>query len=58
VPYLPASSARCIRAARSLYSEILVRIETAGYDVFTQRARVPAWRKALVAARSVTAGRG
>jgi phytoene synthase len=58
VPYLPAASARCIRAARGLYSEILVRIETAGYDVFTQRARVPAWRKALVAARSVTAGRG
>jgi 15-cis-phytoene synthase len=58
VPYLPASSARCVRAARTLYSEILVRIEAAGYDVFTQRARVPAWRKALVAARSVSGGRG
>jgi 15-cis-phytoene synthase len=58
VPYLPASSVRCIRAARTLYSGILVQIEATGYDVFTQRARVPGWRKALVVARSVTGGRG
>jgi 15-cis-phytoene synthase len=58
VPYLPASSARCVRAARTLYSEILVRIEAAGYDVFTQRARVPGWRKAFVVAQSVSGGRG
>jgi len=57
VAYLPPSSARCIRAARRLYSEILVHIEAAGYDVFTRRARVPGWRKALVVAQSVSAAR-
>jgi phytoene synthase len=51
--YLPPSSARCIRGARVLYSEILDRIEAAGYDVFTQRVRVPAWRKAQVVASSL-----
>ena len=57
VAYLPASSARCIRAARCLYSEILARIEASDYDVFSRRARVPSWRKALVVARSVRPGR-
>ncbi|HMF04398.1 MAG TPA: squalene/phytoene synthase family protein, partial [Acidimicrobiia bacterium] len=57
VAYLPASSARCIRAARCLYSEILDRIEASDYDVFSRRARVPSWRKALVVARSVRPGR-
>jgi 15-cis-phytoene synthase len=56
VAYLPASSARCIRAARRLYAEILERIEAADYDVFTRRARVPGWRKALVVAQSVSVG--
>ena len=32
---LPPASARCIGAARTLYSEILDRIEAADYDVFT-----------------------
>ncbi len=53
---LPASSARGIWAARRLYAEILDRIEDNGYDVFTQRARVPAWEKARVVALSA-AGR-
>lgn len=56
IALLPPSSARCIRAARQLYSEILVRIEAAGYDVFTQRARVPGWRKAAVVARAALTG--
>ncbi len=56
IPYLPAASARCIRAARCLYAEILDQIEAADFDVFTQRARVPSWRKALVVARSVRPG--
>lgn len=47
---LPESSARSIRAARILYSEILERIEANGYDVFNQRARVPFPRKLAVAA--------
>lgn len=50
---LPPSSARCIRAARRLYSEILDRIERADGDVFTERARVPTARKALVVGWSV-----
>lgn len=58
VPMLPASSGRCIVAARCLYSEILERIEQAEYDVFTTRARVPAFRKALVVARSLVSSAG
>jgi phytoene synthase len=57
MPYLPSASARCIRAARRLYSAILDRIEAADYDVFTRRARVPSWRKALVVSQSITPGR-
>jgi 15-cis-phytoene synthase len=56
VGILPPSSARCIRAARVLYSRILDRIEANGYDVFAHRARVPAWEKAAVVARAVLAG--
>ena len=56
IALLPETSARCVRAARCLYSEILDRIERAGYDVFAARARVPAWRKALVVSQLV-AGR-
>ena len=51
IDLLPPSSARCIRAARTLYAQILDRIEAAQYDVFSRRARVPTWRKALLAAR-------
>ncbi|MGQ0804808.1 MAG: phytoene/squalene synthase family protein [Actinomycetota bacterium] len=56
VGMLPPTSARCIRAARRLYGEILDRIEANDYDVFTRRARVPGWRKAVVVARSVVSG--
>jgi phytoene synthase len=52
IELLPPSSARCIRAARVLYSEILDRIEANGYDVFTSRARVPTARKVALAARA------
>jgi phytoene synthase len=51
IELLPRSSARCIRAARVLYSRILEVIESNGYDVFTTRARVPAWQKAVMVAR-------
>jgi phytoene synthase len=57
VALLPPSSARCIRAARVLYSRILEVIEANGYDVFSRRATVPTWRKAALAAK-VAAGRG
>lgn len=53
IPLLPPRSARCVLAARVLYSRILVRIEAADYDVFTRRARVPAMEKSAVALRSL-----
>lgn len=53
---LPPVSARCIAGARQLYSGILAQIESAGYDVFSARVRVPTWRKLATAARSVGAG--
>jgi phytoene synthase len=52
---LPPASARCVRTARVLYAGILDRIETAGYDVFTRRARVPTWRKLTTVARELAA---
>jgi phytoene synthase len=52
---LPPASARCVRSARVLYAGILDRIEAAGYDVFTRRARVPAWRKLTTVARGLVA---
>ena len=48
---LPPQSARCVRTARVLYSRILDVIEEQGYDVFSQRARVPTWQKAALVAR-------
>jgi phytoene synthase len=58
VAMLPPTSARGIQAARTLYSEILDRIETSGYDVFTHRATVPTWRKASLAGRMMLPRRG
>ena len=51
IAMLPARSARCIRAARVLYSQILERIEAQSYDVFSHRASVPTSQKALMVAR-------
>ncbi len=53
IAMLPARSARCIRAARKLYSRILERIEAQKYDVFARRASVPTWQKALVVGRLI-----
>jgi phytoene synthase len=50
---LPPASARCVRAARMLQSEIVDRIERADGDVFSERARVPNSRKAYVVARGL-----
>jgi 15-cis-phytoene synthase len=49
IDLLPAESAVAIRAARILYSEILDRIETNGFDMFSERARVPLGRKLAIA---------
>jgi len=58
IALLPPRSARCVGAARVLYARILDRIERAGYDVFTDRVRVPTWRKALTTARILVIGPG
>ncbi len=54
IEMLPPTSARSIRAARILYSDILDEIVANDFDVFTQRARVPRRRKLAVAARELT----
>jgi phytoene synthase len=54
---LPESSARCIQGASALYCGILGQIEAAGYDVFSQRVRVPTWKKLAVAAGVLRPGR-
>jgi 15-cis-phytoene synthase len=51
IDMLPPASARCVRAARVLYSRILDRIERQGYDVFASRARVPTWQKVATVGR-------
>ncbi|MCU0260930.1 MAG: squalene/phytoene synthase family protein, partial [Ilumatobacteraceae bacterium] len=56
IAMLPERSARCIRAAHTLYGGILDRIEAQGYDVFTARATVPTYRKAAVVARLLRPG--
>ncbi len=56
IPLLPPRSARCVGAARVLYSRILELIEDADYDVFTSRLRVPTWRKAATAGRVLITG--
>ena len=53
IAMLPSSSQRCIRAARDLYSGILVKIEEAGHDVFRARVRVTTARKLAMAAKIV-----
>jgi 15-cis-phytoene synthase len=53
IALLPPRSARCVRTARVLYARILDRIEAAGYDVFSARARVPGREKLAVAAAAM-----
>ncbi|MGI8753669.1 MAG: phytoene/squalene synthase family protein [Acidimicrobiales bacterium] len=55
IDLLPALSGRCIAGAHRLYGGILERIESAGYDVFTQRVRVPLARKLAVVGRATLA---
>lgn len=56
IALLPPRSARCVGAARVLYSQILDRIEAANYNVFGRRARVPTPQKALTAGRIMVSG--
>lgn len=45
LPYLPSRSRRCVATALAAYREILDRIESNRYDVFSRRASVPMHRK-------------
>ena len=56
IAMLPPRSARCVATARVLYAQILDEIERNGYDVFSERARVPTPRKAATAARIMVTG--
>ncbi len=56
IDLLPPASARCVRAARVLYSRILEVIEAHGHDVFGARARVPTWQKAALVGRVAATG--
>jgi phytoene synthase len=56
IAMLPPRSARCVGTARVLYAQILDEIERNGYDVFSQRARVPTPYKAVTAARIMVTG--
>lgn len=52
---LPREDARRLAAARimgAIYSDLLGRIETSGFDVFGAPVRVPRWRQAAIAATS------
>jgi phytoene synthase len=49
VEMIHADSRPCLRAMRSIYGGILDEIVARNYDVFTRRARVPGWRKLLIA---------
>jgi phytoene synthase len=54
---LPPTSARAIRAARRLASDVLDRVERAGGDTFSARARIPVRHQALVVGRSLLRSR-
>jgi 15-cis-phytoene synthase len=51
IALLPDRSARCVRAAHTLYGAILDEIERRHHDVFAGRATVPTTRKLRVVAR-------
>ena len=51
IALLPDRSAKCVGAARLLYSRILDKIESQHFDVFTSRASVSTREKASVVAR-------
>ena len=53
IELLPRRSANCIRAAHTVYGEILDQIERSDYDVFSGRARVPTVRKLALTARQL-----
>jgi len=53
---LPRRARKAVRLARELYAAILDEIERADGDVFSRRARVPKWRRILIATRVLVFG--
>ena len=53
VPMLRPEGRFAVEIAARVYSGILTRIEEMDYDVFAQRAVVPAWRKYSITARAL-----
>ncbi|HBY63327.1 MAG TPA: squalene synthase [Solibacterales bacterium] len=53
IPMLEPEGRFAVRVAADVYSEILQRIESSGFDVFDRRAVVPAYRKYWLTARSM-----
>ncbi|MBB5870825.1 phytoene synthase [Allocatelliglobosispora scoriae] len=53
VAVLPPASARCVRVAHAVYGAILDEIESADYDVFSERITVPAVRRLRLAAAAI-----
>jgi phytoene synthase len=51
IAMLPDRSAKCVRAAHTLYGGILDQIEERDYDVFSGRASVSTAAKATMVAR-------
>jgi 15-cis-phytoene synthase len=49
VELIEPDSRPCLRAMRAIYRGILDRIVAQDYDVFRHRARVPTWKKLLIA---------
>lgn len=49
-------SRRSLWALIEIYSRLLKRIEASGYDVLSQRVRVPTWEKLWILVRAVTVG--
>jgi len=49
-------SRRSLWALIEIYSRLLKRIEASGYDVLSQRVRVPTWEKIWILVRAVTVG--
>jgi phytoene synthase len=55
LPLVPVRSRGCVAILRGLYSRLLDRIEEQGFDVFTQRVRLPNQEKLFLMAKLWTA---
>jgi 15-cis-phytoene synthase len=52
LPLVEPDSRPCLQAMTDIYRGILDRIVAQNYDVFSHRARVPTWKKVLIATRA------